>query len=106
MNDVLAGWHRGPSTCFAVSGLRALFRVLRPPKLLLWPLLDPPLRDGLRGGFLDLENGAIWPLNGLRAKKFHVFRIKGLDTDPWGGRVNARNEKPVLADGFFQVSQS
>ena len=76
------------------------------PRNLLWPLLDPPLRDGLRGGFLDLENGAIWPLNGLRAKKFHVFRIKGLDTDPWGGRVNARNEKPVLADGFFQVSQS
>ena len=59
------------------------------------PLLDPPLRDGLRGGFLDLENGAIWPLNGLRAKKFHVFRIKGLDPDPRGGRVNARNEKPA-----------
>ena len=46
--------------------------------------LDPPLRDGLRGGFLDLENGAIWPLNGLRAKKFHVFRIKGLDTRSMG----------------------
>ena len=98
--------HRGPSTCFAVSGLRALFRVLRPPEIPVAPRFDPPLRDGLRGGFLDLENGAIWPLNGLRAKKFHVFRIKGLDTDPWGGRVNARNEKPVLADGFFQVSQS
>ena len=54
-----------------------------PPKP-LWPLLDPPLRDGLRGGFLDLENGAIWPLNGLRAKKFHVFRIKGLDTRSMG----------------------
>ena len=67
------------------------------PETLLWPLLDPPLRDGLRGGFLDLENGAIWPLNGLRAKKFHVFRIKGLDTDPWGGRVNARNEKPAVS---------
>ena len=76
------------------------------PRNLCGSLLDPPLRDGLRGGFLDLENGAIWPLNGLRAKKFHVFRIKGLDTDPWGGRVNARNEKPVLEDGFFQVSQS
>ena len=59
----------------------------------------------LRGG-LDLENGAIWPLNGLKGEKFHVFRIKGLDTDPWGGRVNARMKKPVLADGFFQVSQS
>ena len=67
------------------------------PETSLWPLLDPPLRDGLRGGFLDLENGAIWPLNGLRAKKFHVFRIKGLDTDPWGGRVNARNEKPAVS---------
>ena len=54
------------------------------PRNLLWPLLDPPLRDGLRGGFLDLENGAIWPLNGLRAKKFHVFRIKGLDTRSMG----------------------
>ena len=64
------------------------------------PLLDPPLRDGLRGGFLDLENGAIWPLNGLRAKKFHVFRIKGLDPDPRGGRVNARNENPPRG-GFF-----
>ena len=52
---------------FAVSGLWALFRGATPPKPLL-PLLDPPLRDGLRGGFLDLENGAIWPLNGLRAK--------------------------------------
>ena len=82
-----------------------MFRGATPPET-LWPLLDPPLRDGLRGGFLDLENGAIWPLNGLRAKKFHVFRIKGLDTDPWGGRVNARNEKPVCQDGFFQVSQS
>ena len=54
------------------------------PRNLLWPLLDPPLRDGLRGGFLDLENGAIWPLNGLRAKKFHVFRIKGLDPRSMG----------------------
>ena len=105
MNDVLSRLHRGPSTCFAVSGLSGLVQGCYAPET-LWPLLDPPLRDGLRGGFLDLENGAIWPLNGLRAKKFHVFRIKGLDTDPWGGRVNARNEKPVLADGFFQVSQS
>ena len=72
-----------------------MFRVLRPRNLFCCPLLDPPLRDGLRGGFLDLENGAIWPLNGLRAKKFHVFRIKGLDPDPRGGRVNARNEKPA-----------
>ena len=72
-----------------------MFRGATPPKPLL-PLLDPPFGDGLRGGFLDLENGAIWPLNGLRAKKFHVFRIKGLDTDPWGGRVNARNEKTRL----------
>ena len=106
MNDVLSRLHRGP--LYLLRGLGPLWPcsgVLRPPKP-LWPLLDPPLRDGLRGGFLDLENGAIWPLNGLRAKKFHVFRIKGLDTDPWGGRVNARNEKPVLADGFFQVSQS
>ena len=105
MNDVLSKATQRPPTCFAVSGLRVLFRVLRPRNPPV-ALLDPPLRDGLRGGFLDLENGAIWPLNGLRAKKFHVFRIKGLDTDPWGGRVNARNEKPVLADGFFQVSQS
>ena len=60
----------------------ALFRVLRPRNP--WAPLDPPLRDGLRGGFLDLENGAIWPLNGLRAKKFHVFRIKGLDTRSMG----------------------
>ena len=77
------GYTEAPSTCFAVSGLRVLVQVLRPPKP-LWPPLDPPLRDGLRGGFLDLENGAIWPLNGLRAKKFHVFRIKGLDTRSMG----------------------
>ena len=69
-------------------------------------LLDPPLRDGLRGGFLDLENGAIWPLNGLRAKNSTFSGSRGWILDPWGGRVNARNEKPVLADGFFQVSQS
>ena len=106
MNDVLSRLHRGP--LYLLRGLGPLWPcsgVLR-PRNLCGSLLDPPLRDGLRGGFLDLENGAIWPLNGLRAKKFHVFRIKGLDTDPWGGRVNARNEKPVLADGFFQVSQS
>ena len=78
----------------------ALFRVLRPRNPLL-PPLDPPLRDGLRGGFLDLENGAIWPLNGLRAKKFHVFRIKGLDPGSTGGRVNARNEKTRREAGFF-----
>lgn len=29
--------------------------VLRPPETPLWPPLDPPLRDGLRGGFLALE---------------------------------------------------
>ena len=47
-----------------------------PPKPFCGPCSIRPF-DGLRGGFLDLENGAIWPLNGLRAKKFHVFRIKG-----------------------------
>ena len=83
MNDVLSKATQRPSTCFAVSGLRALFRVLRPPETFSGPSLDPPF-DGLRGGFLDLENGAIWPLNGLRAKKFHVFRIKGLDTRSMG----------------------
>ena len=31
----------------------------------------------------------------LKGEKFHVFRIKGLDPDPRGGRVNARNEKPA-----------
>ena len=60
-----------------------MFRGATPPKPPVAPL-DPPLRDGLRGGFLDLENGAIWPLNGLRAKKFHVFRIKGLDPGSTG----------------------
>ena len=74
--------HRDPSASRS-RGSVALFRVLRPPNPLL-PLLDPPLRDGLRGGFLDLENGAIWPLNGLRAKKFHAFRIKGLDPGSTG----------------------
>ena len=54
----------------------ALFRGATPPKPPV-ALARSALRDGLRGGFLDLENGAIWPLNGLRAKKFHVFRIKG-----------------------------
>ena len=37
----------------------------------------------------------------LKGEKFHVFRIKGLDTDPWGGRVNAR-KKPVLKTGSFR----
>ena len=69
---------RGLGALWPCSGLR-----LRPRNPLL-PPLDPPLRDGLRGGFLDLENGAIWPLNGLRAKKFHVFRIKGLDPGSTG----------------------
>ena len=64
-----------------------------PPKPPVAPL-DPPLRDGLRGSFLDLENGAIWPLNGLRAKKIPRFQDQGgWILDPWGGRVNARNEK-------------
>ena len=106
MNDVLARLHRGPLYLLRGLGPQGLVQGCYAPETFCGSLLDPPLRDGLRGGFLDLENGAIWPLNGLRAKKFHVFRIKGLDTDPWGGRVNARNEKPVLADGFFQVSQS
>ena len=73
-------------TPFPLRGLGALWPcsgVLRPRNPLL-PPLDPPLRDGLRGSFLDLENGAIWPLNGLRAKKFHVFRIKGLDPGSTG----------------------
>ena len=105
MNDVLSKATQRPLPASRSRASGFFVQGATPPKP-LWPLLDPPLRDGLRGGFLDLENGAIWPLNGLRAKKFHVFRIKGLDTDPWGGRVNARNEKPVLADGFFQVSQS
>ena len=65
-------------------GSVALFRGATPPETFLWPLLDPPLRDGLRGGFLDLENGAIWPLNGLKGEKFHVFRIKGLDPGSTG----------------------
>ena len=74
-------------TPFPLRGLGALWPcsgVLRPPETPLLPPLDPPLRDGLRGGFLDLENGAIWQLNGLRAKKFHVFRIKGLDPGSTG----------------------
>ena len=86
------GYTEAPSTCFAVSGLCGLVQGCYAPRNLCGLLLDCPLRDGLRGG-LDLENGAIWPLNGLRAKKFHVFRIKGWILDPWGGRVNARNEK-------------
>ena len=93
MNDVLSKATQRP--LYLLRGLGPLWPcsgVLR-PRNPLWPPLDPPLRDGLRGGFLDLENGAIWPLNGLRAKKFHVFRIKGWILDPWGGRVNARNEK-------------
>ena len=102
MNDVLSKATQRP--LYLLRGLGPQWPcsgVLRPPKP-LWPPLDPPLRDGLRGGFLDLENGAIWPLNGLRAKKFHVFRIKGLDTDPWGGRVNARNENPSWQTGSFR----
>ena len=93
--------HRGPSTCFAVSGLRVCSGCYAPRNLLCGPCSIRPFGT-VCAAALDLENGAIWPLNGLRAKKkFHVFRIKGLDTDPWGGRVNARNEKPVCQDGFF-----
>ena len=77
------GYTETPFPLRGLGGSVALFRVLRPRNPLL-PPLDPPLRDGLRGGFLDLENGAIWPLNGLRAKKFHVFRIKGLDPGSTG----------------------
>ena len=83
LNGVLSKATQRPLSRFAVSGLCGLVQVLRPRNPLL-PPLDPPLRDGLRGGFLDLENGAIWPLNGLRAKKFHVFRIKGLDPGSTG----------------------
>ena len=106
MNDVLAGYTEAPYLLLRSRASVALFRGCYAPETSVAPCSIRPFGDGLRGGFLDLENGAIWPLNGLRAKKFHVFRIKGLDTDPWGGRVNARNEKTVLADGFFQVSQS
>ena len=45
-------------TPFPLRGLGALWPcsgVLRPPETPLWPPLDPPLRDGLRGGFLALE---------------------------------------------------
>ena len=38
----------------------------------------------------------------LKGEKFHVFRIKGLDPDPWGGRVNARNENPSCQTGSFR----
>ena len=97
MNDVLSKATQRPLYLLRGLGPQGLVQGCYAPETPLWPSLDPPLRDGLRGGFLDLENGAIWPLNGLRAKKFHVFRIKGLDTDPWGGRVNARNEKPAVS---------
>ena len=69
---------------FAVSGLCGPCSGCYAPRNLCCPCSIRPLRDGLRGGFLDLENGAIWPLNGLRAKKFHVFRIKGLDPGSTG----------------------
>ena len=77
--NVLSKATQRPPSRFAVSGLCGLVQGCYAPETFSGSLLDPPLRDGLRGGFLDLENGAIWPLNGLRAKKFHVFRIKGLD---------------------------
>ena len=76
LNDVLSKATQRPLSRFAVSGLCGLVQVLRPRNPLL-PPLDPPLRDGLRGGFLDLENGAIWPLNGLRAKKIPRFQDQG-----------------------------
>ena len=78
-----AGYTETPSR-FAFSGPWVFVQGCYAPRNPCLPLLDPPLRDGLRGGFLDLENGAIWPLNGLRAKKFHVFRIKGLDPGSTG----------------------
>ena len=84
LNDVLSKATQRPLSRFAVSGLCGLVQGATPPRNPLLPPLDPPLRDGLRGSFLDLENGAIWPLNGLRAKKFHVFRIKGLDPGSTG----------------------
>ena len=74
--------YRGPFPLRGLGALCGLVQGATPPKPPVAPL-DPPLRDGLRGGFLDLENGAIWPLNG-RAKKFHVFRIKGLDPGSTG----------------------
>ena len=84
LNDVLSKATQRLSASRS-RGSVALFRGATPPETSsVAPLLDPPLRDGLRGGFLDLENGAIWPLNGLRAKKFHVFRIKGLDPGSTG----------------------
>ena len=84
LNDVLSKATQRPLSRFAVSGLCGLVQGCYAPETFLLPLLDPPLRDGLRGGFLDLENGAIWPLNGLRAKNSHVFRIKGLDPGSTG----------------------
>ena len=77
LNDVLSKATQRP--LYLLRGLGPLWPVqgvLR-PRNPLWPPLDPPLRDGLRGGFLDLENGAIWPLNGLRAKKIPRFQDQG-----------------------------
>ena len=92
LNDVLSKATQRLLSASRSRGSGPCSGVLR-PRNLCCPLLDPPLRDGLRGGFLDLENGAIWPLNGLRAKKIPRFQDQGLDPDPRGGRVNARNEK-------------
>ena len=57
-------------------GPQALFRGAT-PRNPLWPCSIRPFGT-VCAAASDLENGAIWPLNGLRAKKFHVFRIKGL----------------------------
>ena len=65
--------------------------------------LDPPLPG--RSARRLLRSGEWGDLAAERQgrKKFHVFRIKGWILDPWGGRVNARNEKnPLLAQRVFR----
>ena len=97
--------HRGPLSCFAVSGPQGLVQGCYAPET-LWPLLDPPLRDGLRGGFLDLENGAIWPLNGLRAKNSTFSGSRGWILIHGAVERTPEMKNPSWQTGSFQVSQS
>ena len=68
LNDVLLGATQRLLSASRSRGSVALFRVLRPRNLSVAPARSAPSGRSARGGFLDLENGAIWPLNGLRAK--------------------------------------
>ena len=79
-----------------------MFRGATPPETSVAPARSAPSGRSARR-LLRSGEWAIWPLNGLRAKKNSTFSgSRGWILDPWGGRVNARNEKPVLADGSFR----